>query len=78
METDNRSMIAISRASFATRVHIADVPYGLSSWSLVNSENVGVWLSDKDEMLAPTVMQIPFWSVEIVIEKIRSGFVLTC
>ncbi len=66
-ESDNISMIALSRAAFATQFHIADLPYRLSSWSLDNPENVGIWVNEKDEMLAWTVMQIPFWSIDIVI-----------
>ena len=66
-QSDDRSMIALSHDAFATQFHIADLPYRLSSWSHDNPENVGIWVNDKDEILAWTVIQIPFWSVDIVI-----------
>ena len=50
--SNDRSMILLSQAAFETQFHIADLPYRLSSWSLDNPANVGIWLDDKDEMLA--------------------------
>ena len=47
-------------------LHVIDLPYCFSSWALDDPENTALWFSEGGDLLAWAVMQLPFWTVDIV------------
>lgn len=59
-------MIALARQSPADNLHVIDLPYRLSSWSLDDPENVALWFDEKDELMGWAVLQTPFWTIDYI------------
>jgi mycothiol synthase len=67
-EGDDRGMAALVRAFPASNLHIADLPYRLSSWALDDPENAALWAGAEGGLLAWAVMQAPFWAIDYAID----------
>ena len=63
-EADKLAMLDLVRAYPAGNLHIADLPYRLSSWAFDYPENVGLWVNDQDQLVAWAVLQTPFWTID--------------
>jgi mycothiol synthase len=66
-ETDNDAMAALVRDFPSGRcgsVHVADMPYRLSSWAFDDPQNVALWVTPNGRLQAWAVMQIPFWTID--------------
>jgi mycothiol synthase len=66
-ETDIQRMIALSQVRPDDNVHVIDLPYRLSSWSLDDPDNVALWADSHGQLLAWAIMQTPFWTIDYVI-----------
>jgi mycothiol synthase len=65
-ETDKPAMAALAREFRRHHLHVSDLPYQLSSWSLDDPENVHLWSDETGKLLAWAVLQIGFESVVFV------------
>ena len=63
-ESDQRIMAALSSRFPADHLHIADLPYRLSSWALDEPENARLWFDPEGKLLAWAVMQSPWWAID--------------
>ena len=61
-------MAALVRAFPASNLHIADLPYRLSSWALDDPENAALWADAEGRLLAWAVMQAPFWAIDYAMD----------
>ena len=61
---DRLRMVALARAHPEVTVHLADLPYRLSSWALDDPNNVALWTDIEGRLVAWAVMQTPFWAVD--------------
>ncbi len=66
-EDDKRRMIDLATTTQAENVHFIDLPYRLSSWALDETENIGLWVDGREQLVAWVVMQSPFWTIDCVI-----------
>ncbi len=48
----------------AENLHVADLPYRLSSWALEDPGNVRLWVEADGQLLEWAIMQTPFWSID--------------
>jgi mycothiol synthase len=65
-EADKQAMIALAHVSPTDNLHLADLPYRLSSWALDDADNVGLWVTAEDQLVAWAVTQAPFWTMDYV------------
>jgi mycothiol synthase len=63
-ETDKQAMIALAHAFPTDNLHVADLPYRLSSWAVDYPDNIGLWVNAEGQLLAWAVMQTPFWTID--------------
>jgi mycothiol synthase len=63
-QADLRAMAALVHEAPADNLHVADLPWRLSSWAFDYPDNVGLWVDAGGQMLAWAVMQTPFWAVD--------------
>ena len=66
-QDDQREMIRLAQQFPDEVLHGSDLPYRLSSWALDEPENVGLWVDENDRLVAWTVMQTPFWTIDYVV-----------
>jgi mycothiol synthase len=64
---DLRGMSALVEAFPEQNLHVVDLPYRLCSWALDETGNIGLWFNLEGELRAWTVMQTPFWCIDIVL-----------
>ena len=60
-------MIQLARQCQADTLHIIDQPYRLSSWALDDPQNIALWVDEAGHLIAWSVMQTPFWTIDYVI-----------
>lgn len=48
----------------AANLHVADLPWRLTSWALDDPGNVALWVDEQGDLLAWAVMQVPFWTID--------------
>jgi ribosomal protein S18 acetylase RimI-like enzyme len=65
-EPDKDKMIALARQTPASSLHVVDLPYRLSSWSLDDPDHVALWVNGKDELMGLAILQTPFWTIDFV------------
>jgi mycothiol synthase len=65
-ETDKQAMIALAHVFPTDNLHVADLPYRLSSWAVDYPDNIGLWVNAEGQLLAWAVMQTPFWTIDYV------------
>jgi len=63
-EADMPAMAALVHRRPADNPHVADLPWRLSSWALDYPDNVGLWVDASGQLLAWTVLQTPFWTID--------------
>lgn len=63
-EADLRAVAALVHQFPADNLHVADLPYRLSSWAFDYPDNVGLWVDADGQMLAWAVLQTPFWTLD--------------
>jgi mycothiol synthase len=63
-EADQAQMSALVHAHPAGNIHIADLPYRLSSWAFDDPGNVGLWEDGAGNLLAWAVLQTPFSAID--------------
>jgi len=63
-QADLRAMAALVHEAPADNLHVADLPWHLSSWAFDYPDNVGLWVDAGGQMLAWAVMQTPFWTID--------------
>jgi mycothiol synthase len=63
-EKDKQRMSALVHQFPADNLHVADLPYRLSSWAFDEPDNVGLWFDDRGRLVAWTVLQTPFWAID--------------
>lgn len=65
-ESDKYLMSALADKFPAGNLHVTDLPYRLSSWAFDNPDNIGLWFNEKQELVAWSVLQTPFWEIDYV------------
>lgn len=65
-EADKQAMIALARMCKADTLHVVDLPYRLSSWALDDPEHTDLWFNAEEQLVAWTVLQTPFWTIDYV------------
>lgn len=63
-ETDKQRISALVHQFPAANLHVADLPYRLSSWAFDDPHNVRLWFDDGGELMAWAVLQTPFWAID--------------
>jgi len=63
-QADQRRMADLVHAHPAGNVHLADLPYRLSSWAFDDPGNIGLWEDGAGRLLAWAVLQAPFWAID--------------
>ena len=63
-EGDLGPMAALVRLQPEENVHLADLPYRLSSWALDDPANAALWETPAGELMAWAVLQAPFWALD--------------
>ena len=63
-EADLRAMAALVHEAPADNLHVADLPWRLSSWAFDYPDNVGLWVDAGGQLLAWAVMQTPLWAID--------------
>lgn len=63
-EADRYEMFALAEQFATDHVHVIDLPYRLSSSSLENPENVGLWVNEEQVLVGWAVLQYPFWTID--------------
>ena len=63
-EIDKREMTALVEASPNSNLHVADLPYRLSSWAFDVPENTRLWFNKENGLIAWAVLQSPFWTID--------------
>ena len=64
---DKMAMAALVYAFPDGNLHVADLPYRLSSWGLDDPGNAGLWIGPAGQLLGWAVLQTPFWTVDCAI-----------
>jgi mycothiol synthase len=70
---DIQEMIALAQASPSDSLHVADLPYRLSSWAFDFPENVGLWIDAWGELVAWAVLPPPFSTIDFAFRGDASG-----
>jgi ribosomal protein S18 acetylase RimI-like enzyme len=65
-DSDQQAMLALARAFPTDNLHVIDLPYRLSSWALDDPDNVGLWFDEHGGLAGWSVLQVPFWTMDIV------------
>ncbi|HNT53679.1 MAG TPA: GNAT family N-acetyltransferase [Anaerolineaceae bacterium] len=63
-EADLQAMTALGQTHPEGWIHIADLPYRLSSWALDAPENIGLWEDEHGRLLAWGLLNTPFWTMD--------------
>jgi ribosomal protein S18 acetylase RimI-like enzyme len=63
-EVDKDTMAALVKDFPSGNLHVADLPYRLSSWAFDDPQNVALWVTEDGRLQAWAVMQMPFWTVD--------------
>jgi ribosomal protein S18 acetylase RimI-like enzyme len=66
---DQHLMIALAHTDPTVNLHVSDLPYRLSSWAFDDLDNVGIWVDERDQLVAWAVLQTPFWAVDYVMRS---------
>lgn len=72
-KADIEAMIALARLSPKENLHVADLPYRLSSWALDFPDNTRVWIDAECRLLAWAVLQTPFWTIDYALHPEADG-----
>ena len=62
-------MIGLPQAFPDDSLHVADLPYRFSSWAFDFPENVGLWIDARGELVAWSVLQPPFWTIDYAFHR---------
>lgn len=63
-DADTLLMTELSKLFPADHLHLADLPYRLSSWALDDPQNTRLWFDSTGALVAWAVMQPPFWTID--------------
>jgi mycothiol synthase len=63
-EADKYAMSALAGRFRENNLHVIDLPYRLSSWSLEDPENVALWFDEEHNLMGWAVVQTPFWTID--------------
>lgn len=62
--TDKQAMAMLVDTFPNSNLHVADLPYRLSSWAFDNPENIRLWFNEENHLIAWAVLQSPFWTID--------------
>jgi len=65
---DHASMIGLARRFAGDHLHVADLPYRLSSWALDDPANAALWLDGSGRLVAWAALQTPFWALDFALD----------
>lgn len=63
-DNDKSSMSALVHRFPAEHLHVADLPYRLSSWGFDDPANVELWFDNAQQLVAWAALQTPFWALD--------------
>jgi hypothetical protein len=63
-ESDRRAMLALVQGFPEDNLHVADLPYRLSSWALDDAGNAGLWQDAAGRLLGWAALQTPFRALD--------------
>ena len=63
-DADKHAMALLVNAFPKRNLHVADLPYRLSSWAFDDPENIRLWFSEDNQLIAWAVLQSPFWTFD--------------
>jgi mycothiol synthase len=63
-ESDQRAMLALVQRFPEDNLHVADLPYRLSSWALDDAGNAGLWQDAAGRLLGWAALQTPFRALD--------------
>jgi mycothiol synthase len=64
-DSDKAQMLALVALQPEDYLHVVDLPYRLSSWAFNEPENVALWETADGKLLGWSVLQSPFWAIDI-------------
>ena len=67
-DADKILMLETAHHAGPTATHVVDLPYRLSSWSLDDPENVGLWEDETGKLAAWATFQFPMWFVDVAFD----------
>ncbi len=65
-EADKLAMSTLAHEARPAQLHVADLPWRLSSWALDEPENTRLWYDAAGRMLGWAVLQTPFWTIDYI------------
>ncbi len=57
-------MMALVHTNVSANLRVSDLPYRLSSWACDDPDNVGMWVDEREQLVAWAVLQTPFWTID--------------
>jgi len=66
---DQHRMIALVHTDPSANLHVSDLPYRFSSWAFDHPDNIGLWIDEKDQLVAWAVLQTPFWAIDYAVRS---------
>jgi ribosomal protein S18 acetylase RimI-like enzyme len=63
-EADKYEMAALAKQFAEDNLHVIDLPYRFSSWSLEDPENVALWVDEEQRLVGWAIIQSPFWTID--------------
>lgn len=66
-DEDLLAMTKLAQACPGSNIHLADLPYRLSSWAVDEPENGRLWMDEQGRLAGWAVLQTPFWTVDLVL-----------
>jgi mycothiol synthase len=61
---DLAAMVDLVHRFPSGNLHVADLPWRLTSWALDDPANIALWVDTQGGLLAWGVMQLPFWTID--------------
>ncbi len=63
-DQDQPLMMALVHTNVSANLRVSDLPYRLSSWACDDPDNVGMWVDEREQLVAWAVLQTPFWTID--------------
>jgi len=63
-DADLRQMAELVHQFPTENIHIVDLPYRFSTWSVEYPKNIRLWTDEHGQLMAWAVLQVPFWKID--------------
>jgi mycothiol synthase len=72
-DVDKFKMLCLSNEYSSENLHVIDLPYRLSSWSLDDTGNACLWFDMDENLIGWAVLQTPFWTIDYAYRPSMEG-----